>query len=358
MEYADVRIIIMREYKSHIRKVQFMPAAITHYLFGRDVYESIHEIVGTTRDETDAFLLGNQGPDPLFYGAINLPTMKVATFGSTMHSENTVELIEAFRQALDAIPKTKGTEAHGEDEVLAASAYDIARAYIMGFICHYLLDSHMHPLVYAQQWELCDAGVPGLDRTDANEVHALIESELDELALTAKLDESIKTFNPGKKILCAQDHVLKVIGQLYSKVARDVYDYSLSPAAYGECVRAYRLVLRSLWSPSGTKRKLFSSAERLFRPHSFLGAMSHRNQKIYTSQFDNSEHDMWAHPDTGIKVRSSFWDIYNDTLTDAYVYACEYAATPDVHNFALRVTQGFNFKGNVVRAIILSAETI
>ncbi len=48
-----------------------MPALITHDAFGRDVYGRLHAFVGGTRDEADAFLLGNQGPDPLFYAVLN-----------------------------------------------------------------------------------------------------------------------------------------------------------------------------------------------------------------------------------------------------------------------------------------------
>ena len=41
-----------------------MPALITHDFFGQDVYDHIFRNVGGTRDEAEAFLLGNQGPDP------------------------------------------------------------------------------------------------------------------------------------------------------------------------------------------------------------------------------------------------------------------------------------------------------
>ena len=43
-----------------------MPAIITHDFFGRDVYDNLFKTIGGSRDEADAFLLGNQGPDPLF----------------------------------------------------------------------------------------------------------------------------------------------------------------------------------------------------------------------------------------------------------------------------------------------------
>ena len=46
-----------------------MPAIITHDLFGKDVYGETFDTIGGSRDAAEAFLLGNQGPDPLFFVA-------------------------------------------------------------------------------------------------------------------------------------------------------------------------------------------------------------------------------------------------------------------------------------------------
>ena len=41
-----------------------MPALITHDFFGRDVYDRLYTFIGGSRDEADAFLLGNPRPRP------------------------------------------------------------------------------------------------------------------------------------------------------------------------------------------------------------------------------------------------------------------------------------------------------
>ena len=70
-----------------------MPALITHDFFGRDVYDRLYTFIGGSRDEADAFLLGNQGPDPLFYlvlspqlRAHNRPRSKTPSASSTAPS--------------------------------------------------------------------------------------------------------------------------------------------------------------------------------------------------------------------------------------------------------------------------------
>ena len=52
-----------------------MPAILTHDFFGQDVYAAHSHVIGKSIDEKDAFLLGNQGPDPLFYLVLS-PSMK------------------------------------------------------------------------------------------------------------------------------------------------------------------------------------------------------------------------------------------------------------------------------------------
>ena len=107
-----------------------MPALITHDTFGRDVYDHRHSFIGGTRDEADAFLLGNQGPDPLFYSVLSPRLHAVHRLGNRMHNEKPSELLEAFKQSLF---------------VLKEGERGIGRAYALGFLCHYLLDSTMHP---------------------------------------------------------------------------------------------------------------------------------------------------------------------------------------------------------------------
>ena len=117
-----------------------MPALITHDTFGRDVYDHRHSFIGGTRDEADAFLLGNQGPDPLFYSVLSPRLHAVHRLGNRMHNEKPSELLEAFKQSLF---------------VLKEGERGIGRAYALGFLCHYLLDSTMHPFVFFQEYQAC-----------------------------------------------------------------------------------------------------------------------------------------------------------------------------------------------------------
>ena len=120
-----------------------MPAILTHDFFGQDVYAAHSHVIGKSIDEKDAFLLGNQGPDPLFYLVLSPSMKQFFGLGSAMHHDAPSKLIAALKESL---------------QVLEEHELPVGRAYALGFLCHYALDSTMHPLVYCHERALCDAG--------------------------------------------------------------------------------------------------------------------------------------------------------------------------------------------------------
>ena len=79
-----------------------MPSVLTHDFFGRDAYAGVARELGfSTTDEMDAFLLGNQGPDPLFYLVGNPLFDKQSRVGEIMHDEKPTEILLAMRTAIE-----------------------------------------------------------------------------------------------------------------------------------------------------------------------------------------------------------------------------------------------------------------
>ena len=54
-----------------------MPAIITHHIFGEDVLRTLPAGMVEGEEEVLAFLLGNQGPDPLFACFSTVPSVAV-----------------------------------------------------------------------------------------------------------------------------------------------------------------------------------------------------------------------------------------------------------------------------------------
>lgn len=320
-----------------------MPAIITHDLFAKDIYGAAFESIGGTRDEAEAFLLGNQGPDPLFFVGADVRYLAWRDLGSALHRRQPAELLVAFKRAVPQLP---------------SSSRSTARAYVLGFACHYLLDRAVHPLVFCQERTLTGAGVEGLTPDDHSEVHAVIETDLDELALTAKRGESVASFNPARSILKGSDAMLSTVSRLYAAAVRDALGSSIPENLFRASVRADRAAQRVLYSPSGAKRRALGILERTVRPHSMLAALSHRGTERAETPFANEQGEPWTDPFTGQGRTESFWDLYENARAEALAAL----ATLDDDEFgeaeARQLAADLNFYGEPVVARITAVENV
>ncbi len=318
-----------------------MPAIITHDTFGREIYNELSEFIGNSRDEANAFLLGNQGPDPLFYAITDPRYLNLNHLGSIMHRQKPSEIIAAFKDAIS---------------ILDEPDRKIGRAYALGFLCHYELDSREHAFIYTQEYEICDAGEPRLTRANAHDIHACIETELDELVLTVKRDLTIGIFKPASEILRASNHVLDVISQMYAYVFKTVFNKTILKHGFRGSVKAYRHMQHLFYSPRNIKRSIIGYIEMLVRPYSFLRAMSHVNHKITVSSFDNHDHLPWKNTFTGKISTTGFWDLYNEAKSDALANLPTFDAPQFDISSARKITHGINFNGDSTCANTISPE--
>ena len=124
-----------------------MPTTYAHDLFGKKVYRQMpNEVKRIIRENGELYRIGLHGPDIFFYYFIF--KNHVSGVGYRMHKEKARAF---FEQGMEQVRERK-------DEPLLA--------YLLGFGCHYLLDSSCHPFVN----EMNDKGrIP----------HSLLEIEFD-----------------------------------------------------------------------------------------------------------------------------------------------------------------------------------
>lgn len=314
-----------------------MPAVITHDTFGRELYSDLNGIIGQSEDEKHAFLLGCQGPDIFFYGLINPLAQSANKLAGLLHRRNTVLLISALALSVDRIKENKKSEEELKEEAAQTtslpelkklyrpSAKEVARAYAIGFLMHWELDSIVHPLVYAQQFAYCDAGVPGLDRSCQSEVHFEIEKELDELVLTVKRGETISTFDPSVRTLYANKFTVDVINKMYEFAVPIAQEEEIQANLYGTCLKCYRQIERWLYKASQMQKSLAGKLESTVRGASMIRAMAYDNVRLTESIFENADHAPWTHPWTKETCKDSFWDLYNQAIKEG---------TADIKTFA------------------------
>lgn len=126
-----------------------MPSFYTHHTFGKEVYHNLPDELKTIiRKYPYAFQAGLQGPDFLFFYR---PFMKSRPnqLGYRQHKQPFVDFLNRIRPIIHAKGKNCGEY-----------------AYLLGFICHFILDSECHTYIYQK------AKTPGFN-------HLVMEMEFD-----------------------------------------------------------------------------------------------------------------------------------------------------------------------------------
>lgn len=140
-----------------------MPSTYAHYLFGNEVYKNLDdEIKNIIKQYKELYLIGLHGPDILFYYK-PLQSNFINRIGFEMHEKIASEF---FEKANNILVDTDNSDAK--------------KAYILGFICHYILDSECHKYIGEK---IRSSGVS----------HAEIEVEFDRYLLVREDKNPVKT---------------------------------------------------------------------------------------------------------------------------------------------------------------------
>ena len=273
-----------------------MPALITHHLFGEDVLAGLPAGLVEGEEELLAFLLGNQGPDPLLARFSTLPSRALACRRLAQEIQ-AGRVTRAFLSLRDGVSR------------LPAADERIGRAFVLGALGHYALDRSAHPFVTWQQRELVetDPSLAGAER----EIHAIIESDIDSWILWEKRHATVEE-RPAESNLMRTERTERVAGALVSQTALSVFGIEVGASEFGGAVRDYERLYRAI-DPAG--RRLVRTAgavERRFRDHSYAQSSAHRVRRTDDCPAANLACLPWTDPFTGARRTESFADLYDE----------------------------------------------
>jgi len=310
-----------------------MPGIATHHVFGAETFSVVESVVGGQADNLAAFLLGNQGPDPLFYLAATPSERSIRRIGSTMHREHTVDLLRVMHEQLVA---------SGDVTSLAA--------YALGFLCHYILDSTVHPLVYAQEHAICKAGIDRLKGEWPHRVvHATIEAAIDEHVLTTRVNASAAVMPPHKTMLQCSARTLYDISRALAGVISCVYGVKCPDSALMTAVGLYRASQKALDSKSSGLRRHFDYLPKDGAIAAYIRALSLRPDPLPHTPFTNDDHVAWPHAFVeGRVVSESFGELYVASTSKAQDALPAFAQTAVGESLFEDIVAGVNFLGQPV----------
>lgn len=212
------------------RKGAAMPGAEFHRSMGLAVRARLQRV-----DSEEAWILGAQGPDPLFFHQRYHPwrSGRVRTLGNRMHGQRTADFLIAL---------------------LTGAETEAQWAYACGFLTHYAADTTVHPFVYA--WARNEDG------TYCPPKHNILEAAWDtwtwQQSGGADAPKYYRTM-PGKTELAE-------IAALTARAAAAVFpEYPVTAADIRRAYLDVRRCERILNSLHGRRRRFFRLLERLMK---------------------------------------------------------------------------------------------
>lgn len=166
-----------------------MPSTYAHYRFGREIYRRLPESIKKSVDiSPELFAIGQHGPDIFFYHSA-LKANPIKEMGFDMHKKAAADFLEP---AMEIIRNS------GEDTG--------CRAYIYGFVCHFILDSTVH-------WYVEDA----IEETGA--AHTRIEGDFDRMLMARDGLNPIKYMTACHIVPSTEN--AKIISMFYPEVSEE-----------------------------------------------------------------------------------------------------------------------------------------
>lgn len=283
-----------------------MPGFTTHYLFGLHTYNALEHtaLKRKIQDNHAAYSLGLQGPDVFFYFLPSYTVHRI-NIGSIAHTDKPQEFLHHLLDSRKLFPDKKERR--------------IAEAYIAGFLGHYILDSRCHPYIY---W-----------KSDFKEkinsyhgIHMSLEVDIDTELLQFYKHRLPSQFYQHSTILLTRLQLRTIATILYYVYAKTYPELKILYTTMRASIRSIQLGTKFLHDPSGKKKLILETGEKLFFGYPLLSTMFPSDTRTFHIDPLNVLHREWTNPwDHTLVSTDSFFDLmekaqkeYLDVLKDLH----------------------------------------
>ena len=268
-----------------------MAGTYTHHLFTKDVYKSLDSNISQKLD-LNGFLLFGKSFDALFFYKPKL--------GSLMHKTNAnlyfANIIHYLREH---------HETHNRELL----------SYLYGSLCHYVLDSTVHPFIYYYGGKY---DVHNKKTYSYRGRHDYLEVMIDAIMYYEINKKAIYKGKVFKEVFPKMKFSAN-LEQIISQVYLDTFQVKSGGKVYFKGYKRYRFVYKHLMSSRfGVKKSLY----RLFDFTHILKSLKLQNFCYHVKKLDyqvlNLEHKKWYYPvDKKIHYHYSFYDLYDVAIVKA-----------------------------------------
>lgn len=267
-----------------------MPGFVTHYIFGVNAYKELDapDVRRIIKENRRAFSLGLQGPDLFFYYIPNAIGLK-SNVANMLHKKRTGEFFRRLIDAVSIFDREKD--------------YEIAYAYIQGFMGHYLLDTHLHPYVYSR------VGTSVSKRTLG--MHFGLETDIDREVLM-RYKGLRQSELSHVSVIALNRHEQNVIARLLNTAILQTYGITASPQFIKVCMASFEIESVLLMDPNMLKHRLVNFVEKYTIGYDLVSPLL-VNEYTHSEDPCNERHNEWVNPwDDTMRGTSSVFDIMEE----------------------------------------------
>ena len=276
-----------------------MPDLLTHAAFGEDVLQKIksNQLKDILNQNKTLFLVGNQGPDIFFY--YNFFRKKKTRIGHKMHRMHTGDfLIQSCETIMDI-----EYELH----------YNQLISYIMGFICHYVLDKNAHPFVYNYSGYSFEKGE---EKGIYDFEHAVIETCID-VYMWKKIKNREAYKERAYQLIDLKKPLPKSVTQHLRTSICTLYGVNIEDKEINKAYRHFVWAWKLLYDPHDIKKRVISLLSRIKGKPIGLPKPLYPKDIDICKPFLNLEKNTWSHPfDANFRFNDSFEEIYDLALDE------------------------------------------
>ena len=271
-----------------------MPATITHHTFAQDVFNCLPKKIKKNIDEDLLYTFSQSTDAFMFYNVESLKKGKdIRKLQKITHTTKTQEFFITLTSYIN------DNNFKYNKQIMS---------FLYGFICHYVLDSNMHPYICYRTGMFNRK-----DKTTYKYMgqHAIMETYLDNYILKTRYKKNYN--NLTKKDL--KIHLKEFNNELNTTIDYIFYKVyevnNISKIYYKAIKQMKRFITRYRIDNLGIKKSFYSIANKIIPyKYDFRTLSYHYNNDEMTSYLNNN-HDTWYYPtEPTISSNESFEEIY------------------------------------------------
>lgn len=300
-----------------------MPATITHAFFAKDVYDILPTEIRDKSNLDRCKMFGQSMDSLMFYNLFSiLPGKKIRKFNKEFHTSHSRDFF------IHLLHFMRDHSVEDEDTT----------SFLIGTICHYVLDSTVHPYVV---YKTGNFEKRRKETYKYNNVHAFMEAFIDNDMVRRRENTNPYFFDLGKYCFDLRE---------FSPTLKQTIQYSfyntfqrsqMDQIYYKSLKQMKRALMHYRRDPYGIKKFFYKLADS-FTPRGCyrFEAISYHYPLEDKHHFLNSEHKTWRNPTTyDMTSDESFVDLYLKSIKKAKILIC--ASMDYIHGKDIDLEQVF-----------------